>query len=166
MDNNPTIHQACLLLGSNIEPELNIPAAVRRLQEKLAVLRVSSIWESPSTDCCYPDFLNMAVLVETTLDAQQLKSQLLRPLEASMGRVRTENKNASRPIDFDIILFDGEVVDSSLWTNAHRAIPVAELFPRLPSASGEPLKALARRMARTAPIQVRKDISVPQASRS
>ncbi len=166
MDNHPAAHHVCLLLGSNIEPELNIPKAVELLQEKLKVLQVSSVWESPSTDCCYPDYLNMAVVVETTLDAQQLKSQLLRPLEACMGRVRTQDKNASRTIDFDIILFDGVVVDHNLWINAHRAIPVAELFPRIPSVSGEPLKILACRMRRTAPIQKRKDISVQLVPRS
>ena len=97
------MHQACLLLGSNIEPEQNLPIAVRLLQERLSILRVSSVWESASADCCYPDYLNLAVLVSTSLDAEQLKKQVLRPLEAQMGRVRTEDKNASRTIDFDII---------------------------------------------------------------
>jgi 2-amino-4-hydroxy-6-hydroxymethyldihydropteridine diphosphokinase len=161
-----TTHQACLLLGSNIEPALNLPRAVALLQEKLVIRQLSSVWESPSTDCCYPDYLNMAVLAETLLDAQQLKYQLLRPLEASMGRVRTEDKNAARPIDIDIVLFDGVVIDSTLWHNAHRAIPISEIFPRLRVESGETLKALARRMAKTAPIQVRKDISFPLQSSS
>ncbi len=164
MSRSATTHQACLLLGSNIEPARNIPRAVSLLQDKLAVLQASSIWESPSTECCYPDYLNMAVLVETSLDAQKLKYQVLRPLEASMGRVRTKDKNAPRTIDFDIVLFDGIVRDSSLWLNAHRAIPVAELFPHIQSESGETLEALAGRMARNAPIQVRKDISLPMLS--
>src|SRR4030065_419488 len=102
-------HQACLLLGSNIEPEQNIPRAVSLLQERLTILQVSSVWESASVDCCYPDFLNLALLVTTSLDAKQLKEQVLRPLEAQMGRVRTVDKNTSRPIDFDIIIFDGEL---------------------------------------------------------
>src|SRR4030042_1158682 len=100
------MHEVCLLLGSNIEPEQNIPRAVLLLKEKLTILQVSSIWESASVDCCYPDFLNMAVLASTSLDANELKEQVLRPLESQMGRVRTEDKNASRQIDFDMILFD------------------------------------------------------------
>ncbi len=162
----PATHQVCLLLGSNIEAIKNIPKAVALLQEKVSVVQVSAVWESPSTSCCYPDYLNMAVLAETSLDARQLKYKVLRPLEASMGRVRTGDKNASRPIDFDIILYDGEVIDPALWQNAHRAIPVSELFPRLQSDSGETLNALARRMSKTAPIQVRKDILIPLHSRS
>lgn len=153
-------HQACILLGSNIEPERNIPKAVELLQDKLTVLKASSIWESASVDCCYPDYLNMALLVMTEKDAEQLKQQVLRPLEDRMGRVRTEDKNASRTIDFDIILFDGAVLDPALWQHAHRAIPVSELVPEYRAASGETLKAIATRLAQTTPIQLRSDISI------
>jgi 2-amino-4-hydroxy-6-hydroxymethyldihydropteridine diphosphokinase len=159
-------HQACLLLGSNIEPEQNIPHAVLMLQQKMTILQVSFIWESASVDCCYPDFLNMAVLVSTSLDALQLKEQILRPLEAQMGRVRTEDKNASRPIDLDIILFDGALLDPALWKQAHQAVPVAELFPDLRSETGESLRGVANRLAQSTPIQVRKDISISLPGRS
>jgi 2-amino-4-hydroxy-6-hydroxymethyldihydropteridine diphosphokinase len=154
------LHQACLLLGSNIEPEVNIPKAMDLLQEKVTVLKVSSVWESASVNCCYPDFLNMAAAVSTGLGASELKGQILRPLEAQMGRVRTEDKNASRKIDIDIILFDGKVVDPDLWKHVHRAEPVAELFPDIISASGERLKDIARRLAQSTPIQIRWDISI------
>jgi 2-amino-4-hydroxy-6-hydroxymethyldihydropteridine diphosphokinase len=160
------IHQACLLLGSNIEPELNIPRAVVLLQEKLTILQVSSIWESTSVDCCYPDYLNMALSASTSLDAKQLKEQVLRPLEAQMGRVRTEDKNASRPIDFDIILFDGALLDPALWQHAHRAIPVAELFPDYHSEDGASLKEVATRLAQSTPVQIQKDIFISLSSRS
>jgi 2-amino-4-hydroxy-6-hydroxymethyldihydropteridine diphosphokinase len=152
-------HQVCLLLGSNIEPEENIPKAMNLLQEKLTILRVSSVWESASADCCYPDFLNLAVLVSTTLDVIQLKEQVLRPLEAQMGRVRTEDKNASRPIDFDIMLFDGELQDPSLWQHVHLAMPVSEIFPEFRSKSGELLSDAAKNMAQSTPILIKRDIS-------
>jgi len=159
-------HQVCLLLGSNIEPEVNIPKAMNLLQEKLTFLRVSSVWESASADCCYPDYLNLAVLVSTPMDAIQLKEQVLRPLEAQMGRVRTEDKNASRPIDIDIILFDGELRDPNLWQHVHRAIPVGEIFPDFCSETGESLKDIARRLALSTPIQIRKDISISPLDRT
>ena len=162
---NTATHQACLLLGSNIEPEQNIPRAVLLLQAMLTILKVSPIWESASVDCCYPDFLNMAVLVSTSLDAPQLKVQVLRPLEAQMGRVRTDDKNASRPIDFDIILFDDFLLDPTLWQHAHQAIPVAEIFPDYTSETGESLKDVAMRLAQSTPVQIRKDISISLPSR-
>jgi len=152
-------HQVCLLLGSNITPENNIPMAMHLLEEKVPILRVSSVWESASADCCYPDFLNLAVLVSTPLEADQLKEQVLRPLEAQMGRVRTEDKNASRPIDFDIILFDGELYDPALWQQVHRAMPVSEIFPEYRSTEGKQLLEVAKSLAQSTPISIRQDIS-------
>ncbi len=154
------LHQACLLLGSNIEPEVNLPRAVELLREQITVLRLSSIWESAAVDCCYPDYLNMAVLVTTPLDARLLKEQVLRPLETRMGRVRTEDKNASRTIDVDIILYDGTLLDQDLWQHAHRAVPVSELLPHYHTPTGETLKAVADRLADSTPIQRRQDISI------
>jgi 2-amino-4-hydroxy-6-hydroxymethyldihydropteridine diphosphokinase len=154
-------HQVCLLLGSNIESEKNIPKAINLLQEKVTILQVSSVWESASAYCCYPDFLNIAVLVSVPLTATLLKEQVLHPLEAQMGRVRTQDKNASRPIDFDIILFDGELLDPDLWQHVHRAMPVSEIFPDYHSAAGESLSDAAKRLAQATPILVRHDIALP-----
>jgi 2-amino-4-hydroxy-6-hydroxymethyldihydropteridine diphosphokinase len=150
-----------LLLGSNIEPEQNIHKAMSLLHKRLTILQVSSVWASASVDCCYPDFLNLAVLVSTPLEANQLKEQVLRHLEAQMGRVRTEDKNASRPIDIDIILFDGELHDPNLWQHVHRATPVSEIFPTYSSKSGELLSEVAKSLAHSTPISVRNDISFP-----
>jgi len=153
-------HQVCLLLGSNIEPENNIPKAMNLLKEKVTILRISSVWESASVDCCYPDFLNLALLISTPLEANQLKEQVLRPLEAHMGRVRTEDKNASRPIDFDIILFDGELDDPAIWQQVHRAMPVSEIFPDYCSPDGQQLSEIAKSLALLTPISIRYDISL------
>jgi 7,8-dihydro-6-hydroxymethylpterin-pyrophosphokinase len=77
-----------------------------------------------------------------------------------MGRVRTEDKNASRPIDLDIILFDGDVIDPGIWQHVHMAVPVAELFPNTISESGELLIDTSRRLTQSIPIQIRTDISI------
>jgi 2-amino-4-hydroxy-6-hydroxymethyldihydropteridine diphosphokinase len=156
-------HQACLLLGSNIEPEKNIPLAVSHLKERLTILDLSSVWESASTNCCYPDYLNMAVLVSTRLDAMTLKDEVLRPLESHMGRVRTEDKNASRPIDIDTIVFDGEVLDPTLWQHVHRAMPVSEICQDLRSENGELLADVARKLADSTPIRKRLDVTISPA---
>ncbi len=152
------LHQVCLLLGSNIEPDRNIPRAVHLLGKRLHISRLSSVWESASTECCYPDYLNLAMLVSTELDAIELKEQLIHPLEAQMGRVRTEDKNASRPIDIDIILFDGELMDPSLMSLAYLAVPVSEIFPDYRSEAGEALKDIAKRLAQENPVKLREDI--------
>jgi 2-amino-4-hydroxy-6-hydroxymethyldihydropteridine diphosphokinase len=155
-----SVHQVCLLLGSNIEPERNIPRAVTLLQGYVTVLKASSVWESASVDCCYPDYLNVALTVTTSLTADQLKGQVLRPLEAAMGRVRTDDKNASRPIDIDITLYDGEEYDPDLWLHAHRAIPVSQLYPDHRSSSGLRLADVAHHLAVSKGIKLREDISI------
>jgi len=144
---NQPLHQVCLLVGSNIRAEENLRLAVQHLQEEMAILRASSVWKTAAIGSDGPDFLNMALLVATPLDALQLKIQVLRPLEAEMGRVRSADKNAARPIDLDIIVFDGETLDGPLWEHAYRAAPVAELLPDLRSNSGETLRQAAERLS-------------------
>jgi 2-amino-4-hydroxy-6-hydroxymethyldihydropteridine diphosphokinase len=154
------VHEVCLLLGSNIEPEQNIPRAIQLLKNELTIIKTSSVWESASQDCCYPDFLNIAVLVTTSLNAVELKGQVLRPLEARMGRVRTSNKNAPRPIDIDIILYGSLIIDPALWQHAYEAVPVAELLPEYHSEDGKCLKDVARRLAHFTAIKTRTDIPI------
>jgi 2-amino-4-hydroxy-6-hydroxymethyldihydropteridine diphosphokinase len=151
-------HQACLLLGSNIQPEHNLPLAVDQLQKRLTILQISRVWETAPVGLAGPNFLNAAVLARTPLDQTSLKLEILVPLEARLGRVRTTDKNAPRPIDLDIVLFDGNVLDQSLWHFAHRAVPLAEIQPELISDSGEKLKEIARKFAADSSVRLREDV--------
>jgi len=151
-------HRICLLLGSNIEPEKNLPRCLTLLGKQMTVLQTSSVWESNTVGSDGPNMLNAAVLALTALDATSLKGKVFRPLEAVMGRVRTQDKNSPRTIDIDLILYDQQLVDASLWRYAHRAVPVGELLPEYPSESGELLKEAALRMARSTPIWIRTDV--------
>ena len=153
-------HQACLLVGSNIQPEKNLVQGVELLRRQVEIIRISSAWETPSVGSAGPDFLNAALLITTPLDAHQLKKQVLRPLEAQLGRVRSAEKNAPRPIDFDIILFDGHLLDPNLWRYAHRAVPVAEILPDYRSDRGELLSEVATKMAKTTPIRLKPGLSI------
>jgi 2-amino-4-hydroxy-6-hydroxymethyldihydropteridine diphosphokinase len=153
-------HEVCLLLGSNIRPEDNLPLAAGQLKKDLTILKVSSVWETPAAASNGPNYLNAALLALCALDAGALKEQVLRPLEARLGRVRSRDKNAPRPIDLDIILFDGRPLDAALWEQAHRAVPVAELLPDLRSEAGERLGQAARRLAAATPIRLRGDVSI------
>ena len=158
-------HQVCLLLGSNIRPERNLPLAVAHLQDKLTILRLSSVWETPAVGSAGPSFLNAAVLVGTSLKQKELKSQILTPLEVKMGRRRSADKNAPRPIDLDIILFDGLNLDPALWLFAHRAVPVAEIAPDIRSQAGESLKEAAAKFISAGSIRLRPDVVLPNGLR-
>lgn len=151
---NLPAHRACLLLGSNIRPAHYIPLAVQRLEALLIVERVSHTWETPAVGSSGPNFLNQALLVRTDLAPQELKEQVLRPLESDLGRVRSADKNAPRTIDIDVILWDSQVVDEQIWQRAHVAVPVEEVWPEpLPGPGGETLAQTAARLQRMNPIR-------------
>jgi 2-amino-4-hydroxy-6-hydroxymethyldihydropteridine diphosphokinase len=151
-------HQVCLLLGSNIRPEYNLPLAVARLRQDLIVLRISSVWESAPVGGKGSNYLNAALLAISQIDAGVLKQKILLPLEVLMGRKRTTDKNFPRPIDLDIIFFDQELMDPTLWLYAHRAVPVSEILPDYLSELGRPLKEAAARLNASNPLRMRKDV--------
>jgi 2-amino-4-hydroxy-6-hydroxymethyldihydropteridine diphosphokinase len=151
-------HQICLLLGSNIRPEYNLPLAMAHLRQELTILRVSSVWESAPVGGEGQNFLNAAVLAVSHRDALLLKQRVLLPLEARLGRKRTPDKNSPRPIDLDIIFFDHQLLDPTLWEYAHRAVPVSEILPADLSELDRPLKEAAARLAAASPLHLREDV--------
>lgn len=62
-------------------------------------------------------FLNSAVLIETELPPLRLLSEL-HAIEAQAGRVRTV-RNGPRPLDLDIILYEGITCDTPELTLPH-----------------------------------------------
>jgi 2-amino-4-hydroxy-6-hydroxymethyldihydropteridine diphosphokinase len=153
-------HQVCLLLGSNIQPRKNLALAVDLLRSQVKIVRVSSVWETPAVGSPGPDFLNLAVLVITSLDAGSLKEQIIRPLEAQLGRVRSADKNAPRTMDIDIVLFDNQLLDPNLWRFAHRAVPVADILPGYRSDNGDQLKDIALQLAEKTPVHSKPDLLI------
>lgn len=154
-----SLHRVCLILGSNIDSTVNLPRAIDALRLACVVEAVSGIWESPAIGGRGPDYLNAAVVVQTEMPVETLKYQVLRPLEARLGRVRTDDKYAARTIDIDIVTYDADITDNELWERAHMASPAAELIPCYQSASGEYLEQAAERLAKVWPIRRRSDFN-------
>jgi 2-amino-4-hydroxy-6-hydroxymethyldihydropteridine diphosphokinase len=132
------MNSAYLALGSNIEPERHLLEAVRRLAEFGQVRAASTVWETePLGLADQPKFLNAVVWLETPLSAQALRGDALPALEAALGRVRTENKNAPRTIDIDLLLFNQQVLQlgkrhipsPEIQERPFVAIPLAEIAP-------------------------------------
>lgn len=128
-------------LGSNVEPEVNLPRAVELLTRRLPVLAVSRVYRTAPVGAPGPPFLNAAVLVSTRLPPARLKLEVLRPVEARLGRRRTADRNAPRTIDLDIALYDDLILedrlvgvtlpDPDLATCAHVALPLADVAPQV-----------------------------------
>jgi 2-amino-4-hydroxy-6-hydroxymethyldihydropteridine diphosphokinase len=131
---------AYLSLGSNVgDREAQLRAAVDRLQTEGRIVTVSSFYETEPvefTDQAW--FLNCALALETTDTPEQLMSAILQ-IEQQMGRQRIQRKGP-RTIDIDILLFDGEVLESPALTIPHAAMhqrrfvlqPLAEIAPAVP----------------------------------
>ncbi len=165
------LHLAFLSLGSNIEPEKNLVAAVRELGRFGRVLRVSGVWESPPLGSPgRPDFLNAALLLETSLSARELKETAIAQIEAALGRVRGADPNAPRTIDIDIMLFDRDrlsfgkrsIPDPEVLERPFVAIPLAEIAPDyVHPVTGETLARIASRFdPRAAGMRRRPDVKL------
>ena len=148
-------YQALLLLGSNIDPEINLPLAVHKLGRYGRVRRISGVWESPAMgNPGAPGFLNAALLLETSLSAGELKEAAIARVEAELGRVRCDDRNAPRTMDIDIILFghSGLLIgslsfpDPDLLKRPFVAIPVAEIAPKhIHPETGETFEEISAR---------------------
>ena len=123
------LHLAYLNLGSNIQPETHLVRAVELLHEYGEVLRVSSAWESKSVGADGPNYLNACVLFKTDVMQVELKENVIRPIEARLGRKRSENKFSPRTIDIDIVLFDDKPCNIKFWRFAFVIVPLAEIYP-------------------------------------
>jgi 2-amino-4-hydroxy-6-hydroxymethyldihydropteridine diphosphokinase len=156
--------EVLISLGSNIEKEVNLPAAIALLRQHpdILVLAVSPLLESGAIAAdggraAQPAYHNAAVRAETTLTPEELRAAL-RDIEARLGRVRSADKFAPRTIDLDlsfygsVIAADGSVAaadgkplpDPDVLRFAHVAIPLAAVAGEwVHPATGETLAAIA-----------------------
>jgi 2-amino-4-hydroxy-6-hydroxymethyldihydropteridine diphosphokinase len=155
------MNRVFVLVGSNINKEMNLPEAVRLLGQRCRIVAHSSVYESiPVGLTEQPNFLNAALIIETPLSADELKAGSLSEIERRLKRVRQPDKNAPRTIDLDIVLFNDEVLDypgsdgrlrhipdPDLLRFPHAIVPVAELAPDLPHPeTDETLQTIAQRL--------------------
>jgi 2-amino-4-hydroxy-6-hydroxymethyldihydropteridine diphosphokinase len=116
------VHRAYLSLGSNIEPERHLRAAIGELRARFGDVLVSPAYRSAAVGFDGPDFVNLAVAIDTDLDPLVLDAWL-HALEDRHGRRRDVPRYASRTLDVDIVLFDDLVLDGP----GHLRIPRPEL---------------------------------------
>ena len=150
-----------LVLGSNIEPEKNLKKGVEYLCQFAEIKKSSSVWETEAIGSNGPNFLNAAVQIATHLSPEELKNQILRIIEAQLGRIRAKYKSAPRTIDIDIAIVDHKVIDNQVWTQLHFARPLSELLPDFQNnLTGETLLQANQRLTKTAHIKSRPDVSL------
>ncbi|MFM6988059.1 MAG: 2-amino-4-hydroxy-6-hydroxymethyldihydropteridine diphosphokinase [Arenimonas sp.] len=97
--------KAYLSLGSNLEPEKHLAAAVQALRETFGDILLSDWVRTTAVGFEGPDFVNGAAVIETDWDVHLL-NDWLHALEDAHGRRRDVPRFSSRTLDIDIIFFD------------------------------------------------------------
>ena len=103
-----------LSLGSNLNNRiLNLHQAVDAIHQELgAVLKISSVYETPAWGFESSPFLNVVLLMHTHLKPAILLRKILK-IEQKLGRVRGQNKGyQARSIDIDILSFGNEIINT------------------------------------------------------
>lgn len=155
MNAQPT-ELAFIALGSNIQPEVHLQEAISHLLLSLGQMKaISRVYRSkPVGGREQPDFLNAAVLMRVSGEPALIRTQL-RKIETALGRVRTQDKYASRTMDLDLVLYGDRVdpkfplPDPEILTREHLAVPLAEIDPDFcHPITGEALETIAARLQR------------------
>lgn len=130
-------HRAYLSLGSNLDRERNFADAIERIGARRRILRESRRLDTPAVGCPgAADFLNSVIEIETNDSPEEL-FRFCRGIEATLGRTRGSDKNAPRPIDIDILLYDDLTVTHRDFQIPYPGMekygfvmtPLAELIP-------------------------------------
>jgi len=127
-----------LLIGGNMgERMANLAAARNRINIDCGrITASSSIYETEAWGFKeQPAFLNQALAIETSLEAEKLMEEILK-IEMALGRKR-EIPLGPRIIDIDIIYFNDEIINSSNLTIPHPSMadrkfvltPLVEIAP-------------------------------------
>jgi 2-amino-4-hydroxy-6-hydroxymethyldihydropteridine diphosphokinase len=151
------VNQVFISLGSNIDPETNLPAAVQLLRRFGDVTAVSAVYETlPVGYCDQPNFLNAAVLLETDRSLNEILEVVVPEIERALDRVRDPARlDGPRTIDLDVLLFNDlvtgvgrhELPDPHILQHAFVAVPLAELDPeRRHPVTGETFASIASRL--------------------
>ena len=98
-----------LSLGSNLQPERHLRAALEELRARFGTLRVSPAYRTPAVGFDGPPFLNNAALLHTGLALPELEAWL-HALEDRHGRVRSGPRLADRTLDVDVVFYGDQVL--------------------------------------------------------
>lgn len=109
-------------LGSNIgDRRANVRAALRWLAPECEVVAVSSLYRSEAIvlagQPAGPEYLNAACEVRTAFSPDELLDHV-KGIEHDIGR-RPGGRWAPRPIDIDVLLYGGRVIETERLTIPH-----------------------------------------------
>lgn len=111
-----------LSLGSNLQPEVHLAAAMAALAGRFPGAVFSGTYRYPAAGFEGSDFLNAAALIDSDLSPQAL-NDWLHALEDAQGRDRSAPRWGDRTLDIDIVLVGEQILEGP----GHLQVPRDEL---------------------------------------
>jgi 2-amino-4-hydroxy-6-hydroxymethyldihydropteridine diphosphokinase len=102
--------RAWISIGSNIDREHHIRAALAELQAMFGELAVSPVYETEAVGFEGDAFYNLVVGIDTARRPAELH-RLMREIEARNGRERSGARFSSRTLDLDLLTYGDESTD-------------------------------------------------------
>ncbi len=99
-------------IGSNQNREANIAGAIDFLKLNFSDIKISNIFESPAEGFKGDDFYNVGINATTQLSIKDVNA-VLKNIEKTFGRDRSQPKFSSRIIDLDLVIYD-DVINQAL----------------------------------------------------
>mgnify|MGYP001161113239 FL=1 len=96
-------------VGTNIDRENNLKAALAALRHTYGALRMSPVFSNPAVGFTGPEFYNLVVSFETTQTVTEVTT-FLHGVEANQGRTRQGDRLDSRELDLDLLLYGDHVL--------------------------------------------------------
>jgi 2-amino-4-hydroxy-6-hydroxymethyldihydropteridine diphosphokinase len=124
--------------GSNVEPKINLRAAMQQLEQEFPDVRFSSWYLNPAAGFEGDDFINLVAGFTTGLGVHAVLERL-HAIEGRCGRPRDAPKWAPRSMDLDVLLYGDLICDEpklklprpDLLKRAYMLGPLAELAPQV-----------------------------------
>ncbi|HEY5789787.1 MAG TPA: 2-amino-4-hydroxy-6-hydroxymethyldihydropteridine diphosphokinase [Gammaproteobacteria bacterium] len=101
-------------LGSNLDREVQLRAAVRALRASFTGVSLSPVYESAAVGFDGPPFYNLVARAETALDPAAVVARL-HAIEDAQGRQRHADGWHSRTLDLDLLLYDALVEETAQY---------------------------------------------------
>lgn len=125
-------------IGSNIDANKNIRAAIHALKNHYGKLILSSVYESEAVGFEGDNFLNLVVGL-TTDESVYTVVETLRKIEDENGRDRSSPRFSSRSVDLDLLLYDDlilkeeglDIPRDEITKNAFVLLPLDEIASQL-----------------------------------
>ncbi len=123
-------------VGSNIDREANVRAALDALAQRFSNLEQSKVYESKAVGFVGDPFYNLVVAFDTDDDPQTV-ADTLHQIEDDNGRTRSGGKFAARTLDLDLLLYDDLIMEQGklslprdeITKYAFVLLPLAEMVP-------------------------------------